>query len=282
VLVDGKEFPGAGMSDGPGIRVGAKGSGLVYRTKEDDNIVRVFVNGAQGPDLSRADLGALAFSPDESSAAFPALDMKGMPVLVVGKQAHALPENALSGFVFPEDQNRRIQWSPDGRHFATISGRKTLLDGKPGPDCNRGTLPLFSADSKHLAFVCPERGKSGVGEQWAIYIDGQRGQAVDAVFLRQPGTWGFKPDGTLSVLALVGAEVQELNFAAPAGGLTAWAGGQAPPSAAQNARPTAGEATATQLPPGGDSPTSTSGNPLEEKTKTARDKLKKKLPGIFN
>jgi hypothetical protein len=292
VLVDGKEYPGAGMSQGPSIRTGSRASGLVYRTKEDDNIVRVFVNGAKGPDLSRADLGSLAFSPDESAAAYEALDIKGRPVLVVGQDTFALPENDLTGFIFPDDQKRRILWSPDGKHFTALSGRKSLLDGKTGPDCNRGVLPLFSADSQHLAFACPERSANGVNDQYAIYLDGQRMQSVDAVFKRQPGTWNFKTDGTLELLALVGSEVQALSLSPPSGGLISWLGGhgaQAPvQTAAQGSKPNANpKPAASDAPSASGAPTAAeavTGEPAnapDAALKKARDQLKKKLPGIF-
>lgn len=282
VLVDGKEHPGAGMGQGPGIATGTKGSGFVYRTKEDDNVVRVFVNGAQGPDLTSANLQTLAFSPDESAAAYEAIDLKGVPVLVVGKQVFPLPTNSLSGFVFPTEQNRRILWSPDGRHFTFLSGTKAFLDGKPGPDCNRGILPTFSADSKHLAFACPEHATSGVGNGFGIYLDGQRVAGVDAVFKDQPGTWSFKTDGSLVLLALSGAEVQEIT-SGPATGLGSWAG--APSAKAGKTVPATTTADASQTGTSGTGePTAAAkpGDDLEEKTRKARDKLRKKLGGLFN
>ena len=58
-----------------------------------------------------------------------------------------------------------------------------ILDGKQGPKCDRVTLPLFSPDSKHLAYMAKENDK------WMVILDGKQGPRYDGVSLLT-----FSPD----------------------------------------------------------------------------------------
>ena len=186
---------------------------LAYSTKEDDNIVRVFVNGKQGPELASANLDELAFTPDGTGAIYMAMNINGRPVLVNGTTLHEVPDNSLTGFVDQDSRIRVIKWSPDGKRFATTVKGKAVIDGQVRGDCNRGWLPTFSADSQHFAYACPVW-KQGSSEQvYAIWLNDQIVTTVDAVFLYSPATMQFRPDGTLDLVAVVGKELQALNLA---------------------------------------------------------------------
>jgi len=213
VIVDGKEYPGPGQGQGGTVRVGASGSTFAYATKEDDNIVRVFVNGKQGPDLADANLDELAFTPDGSGAAYMAMNVSGRPVMVTGTQTYDMPDNNLTGFVSQDSRIRTILWSPDGKRWATTVKGKAVVDGQVRGDCNRGWLPTFSADSRHLAFACPMWKQGSSQEVFGIWLNDKLVKEVDAVFKNVPATFQFQSDGTLNVLAVVGTELQALNIA---------------------------------------------------------------------
>lgn len=282
MLIDGREYPGAGMGQGHGIRVGPKGSSLAYRTKEDDNIVRVFINGKQGPDLVSADLDALVFTPDGTNAAYPARDVAGKALLVTADKTYSVPDSQLGGFYLAKDKPRiPLVWSPDGAHFATIIGRNLYFDGRQAEQCLFGWLPTFSADSKHFAVACAE--PQQVLENYAIHVDGQRVLVTEAVFKHQPGTMKFTDDGTLETYGLIGQELTALRIGAGAGlsQMGSQQGSSQVSNTAAPAVPAAGEA------PTG-APAQAPGNPqpedpakaVEKAVDKARDALKK-LPGIF-
>ncbi|MFN0171078.1 MAG: hypothetical protein ACKV22_32065 [Bryobacteraceae bacterium] len=277
LLVDGQEHPGAGLSNGVSVRSGTSGPAFAYRTKGDDSIVRVALNGKAGPALTNANLNELAFTPDGTAAAYPGIDLQGKPVLFAAGKTFPLPSPQLNGFRTPDLPTMQIRWSADGAHFALAAADKVIVDGIVGPACRFPSMPLFSPDAKHFAYACQENQLGQLGQyksQWVIYLDGKRAATADALFRRQPGTWKFSSDGTLELLAVVGIEVQSLHISPPAGGLTMFGLGTGSTTQIQ----TRSAATGPQ-PAANSSPQST--DPHNSRLDKAREAVKNKLPRLI-
>lgn len=281
VIVDGVEYPGAGMSQGVSVRIGSKGSSIAFRVKGDDNITRVVVNGKRGPELGEARMESLSFSPQGDQAAYVGRDMKGNAVLIAGDRSYPLPDITLTGFLHPGDPNApRIVWSPDGAHFALIVNRLVFLNGKQGPACGAGVMATFSSDSKHFAFACPEYTPAGLKQEMGVYLDGRRVTTVNSVFGFQPGTWSFNESGALVLLALVGVEAQQLTIQPPSDGMQGFflsSGAQV----SANTKDSTGATPAPQTTTSNTNSTQTPANSIDQSIQKAKDALKKKFPGLF-
>ncbi|MGJ5815947.1 hypothetical protein [Paludibaculum fermentans] len=276
LLVNGEEYPAAGLSRGSSLQSGPRGPTLAFRTRGDDNIERVFVNGKKGPDLISANLDNLAFNDEGTRAAYTGIDLHNKLVLVAGEQVYPLPGMEQTGFFFPDSPARRIVWSADGTHVA-VNARRVVVDGKVGPECGSAAMPLFSPDAKHFAFSCPEYDPPTHQTKFGIYLDGQRALAVDAYFSRQPGTWRFAVDGTLEVLAMSGLDVTAFRITPPASGMSGFSAQAGPATVSGTALPGADPAAANQPNAGGATPA----NPVGTAVENAAQKLKAKFPKIF-
>lgn len=276
LLVDGVEHPGAGMSQGSSLRSGSHGPALAFRTRGDDNIVRVYVNGKKGPDLMSANVDNLAFNDDGTHAAYTGVDLSGKMVLVAGEHVYPLPGMEQTGFFVPDSPARRIVWSSDGAHVA-VNAKRVVVDGKVGPECRSAAMPLFSPDAKHFAFACPEHDPSTNATMFGIYLDGRKAITVDALFSHQPGTWRFAADGTLEVLALSGLEVTALRIRPPADGMSGFSTQSGSTTVSGTGHSATGQAGANP-PTGGGTPPA---NPVGSAVENAAQKLKAKFPKIF-
>jgi WD40-like Beta Propeller Repeat len=161
---------------------------------------------SQVPGAAPATFQAFRVSPDQRRAAW-VRNQDGMAVIVVDGRAGPAYES-VGVPVF----------SPDSRHVAYRARRgKTavmVLDGVEtapyplarrapfgdGPTENFGSLPVFSPDSRHLAFVV-EQGRYPKGQAFVV-LDGRAGPRYSQLLNWRGPT--FRPDGSLEYLAMRG------------------------------------------------------------------------------
>lgn len=273
LLLNGQELSGAQVLRGGAVyKAGQRGGAFAYRLWGDDNYARVFWNGQQGPPLADVNLDQSAFSPDGAQLVYIAQDQNRQKV-VVRNNAEMVPfPFELGRFGSKTNMFEAIQLSPDGKHYALVGDkygtrdRYVYLDNLQGPSCFFTSMPTFSDDGNHFAFAC---GSGGTNPLWTIYVDGKPGPTVKEVIEHMPGSWRFVKEGKLQALVIADQQIQLLTITPPATGLAAYGSAPAP---AQLGNPVS---AAPQAPTPGQPPKPT--NPVD----SLREKLKKKLPGIF-
>ncbi|HEU4780950.1 MAG TPA: hypothetical protein VFS58_13790 [Steroidobacteraceae bacterium] len=272
LLENGTENPAEDSAQGHGVRVGPNGS-YAYQTKADDNIVRMFVNGKKGPDLTMAEADSLVFSPDGKDVAYWGTDLSGKFMLITNGKTYP-GVGRPDGFLITKSKERiKGLWSPDGKHYATIVQRNLIVDGRVAGDCLHGFNPAFSPDSNHFAVACQVN--SARKQEFAISLNGQHVVKTEAVFLEPRNTVRFGADNVLETYALIDTDLTALRITPDKGGIAQIGSG---PGAAKSAS-TASEPTQTTV-AGQTVPVPETPNAAEKATEKAKDALKK-LPGLF-
>ena len=146
---------------------------LVYAAEvsNDDPRLHAVDNGRSVARAHRIVEDSFRFSPDSQRLAFIAADKFGVKQSVV-VDGRTSPEYVR---VFDE-----VVFSPDSAHVAYVaqSERRKLtlmLDGQAGPEYDDIGPPICSGDSKHLAYVANEKGRT------FLVLDGQPGAPYDAI-----------------------------------------------------------------------------------------------------
>jgi hypothetical protein len=167
------------------------GASIAAVVRKGDSVM-VERDGVVGPEFEHVFWGSLQFSADGKRLLYHARKNKDVNMIVV------------DGAIGPEfAEVAGLTFSPDGKRFA-YRGRTAsrdeaagewvaVVDGQVVPDLKRVVAgPLFSPDSKHLAFVTVTQGRQ------AIWLDGQTnapfGRIVTTNANQRPAIC-FAPDG---------------------------------------------------------------------------------------
>ena len=123
----------------------------------------------EGPPFD--EVGEIRFSPDGLSVAYLARRGAANLIVITGARNEELPDAAAG---------KEFGFSPDSRHFYYVAGgeegQRLVLDGVSGPPFSRVNAPIFSADSKRMAYQVQQEGKL------SIVLDGETiGQLYDGV-----------------------------------------------------------------------------------------------------
>lgn len=275
LLENGTENPAEDSAQGRGVRVGPNGS-YAYHTKADDNIVRMFVNGKKGPDLTMVEADSLVFSPDGKDAVYWGTDLSGKFMLITNGKTYP-GVGRPDGFVITKSKERiKGLWSPDGKHYATTVQRDLIVDGRVAGQCLHGFNPAFSPDSNHFAVACPVN--NGRKQEFAISLDGKNVLQTEAVFLEPRNTVQFGADNVLETYALIDTDLTALRITPDKGGIAQIGSGKAQ---AGESKSGSSASAPTQTTVAGETvPVPAVPNAAEKAKKKAEDVIKK-LPGIF-
>lgn len=207
-VVDGKE--GKEFSEVSSVRFSPDSKHFAYRAKDGGTVVLVRDDGER----KYADVELGPFSPDSRHLAYVARVGANWLVMVDGQKLESLSSKEQSF-----SPARDLAFSPDGKHLAYIR-RSTnwtiVVDGHEVSQSSGVVVsPVFSPDSKRLAFIVARDGKS------ALVFGGQEGTAYDRflVWNRRwredgPRTTGFTFDetGVIHAVALRGDELIRLEI----------------------------------------------------------------------
>ena len=215
VVVNGKEGkPYQSISSL--LRFSPDSKHLAYLAGKGSSGVKVLVRDDIETKFAHLHLGS--FSPDSQHLACVGLFETNWLVLIDGKKLE--PQVRLAAKERGFSPVNDLTFSPDSRHVAYISrGTETnwlvVLDGKLVRDYEGiAVSPVFSPDSKRLAFVIEHAGKS------IPVFGGQEGNGYDKIL-----TWrsaledggetiglGFDQKGVLHTLAIRGREILRLEI----------------------------------------------------------------------
>jgi hypothetical protein len=272
IWVDGTETPVTQFKSL--LTLDVNGPGYAFQHISDDSYSYAIINGTKGPRLAPS-TPVFSFSNQSTSHAYTAEDEKGQVVVHNGK---VIP---MKGFginwfysLSTDRHSGMILLSPDGSNavWSAASADQqpaVFLNGIPGPSMVRVAHPVFSPDGKHLAYL------GWVGNAWTLYLDGSPLSQFEAIFLNNPRTLTFLPDGSLNLYAV--KDQQLVRFAAPpsTNDLTrTWAANS---QKRVQSSPVAPTGTALPAPAGLPSKSPSPASKLEE----LKNRLKKKIP-IFN
>jgi Tol biopolymer transport system component len=159
-------------TDGRPVVLSADGSHYAYVEPRHAN-QRAVVDGKPGAEFDSVDLDGSAFTPDGQRFAYKAVK-GGKPLVVVDGEAAA--EFDGTGITNVPGNSKAFFFSPDGKRLAYVSGEAVVVDGKVGTAYSSiATSPIFSADSKSVAYVARK------GSSNAVVVDGQPGPSYDKV-----------------------------------------------------------------------------------------------------
>jgi hypothetical protein len=94
-------------------------------------------------------------------------------------------------------------FSPDSKHLAFRTDHSVVVDRQAGTTYYGLGTPIFSPDSKHLAYVA-ENGRTS-----SVVVDGKAGAGYDAII--EPLTFG--PNGIFGYFALRGGSLYRISYA---------------------------------------------------------------------
>ncbi|MDO8586367.1 MAG: hypothetical protein Q7T82_04945 [Armatimonadota bacterium] len=210
VVVDGQ--PGPKCDAGSRPVLSPDGKRLAHRVRHGEMFV-VVVDGVTGPEYDMIENDSIVFSADGRRVAYVAQIWKGKEGV---RFVSSVVVDGQAGLEFYSAS--RPVFSPDGKHLAygatgnvvsaagtvggalfvieqyPLYGNTIVVDGQAGPRYVYGVqLPVFSQDSKHLAYLAKE------GEKWVVVIDGRPGPAYERVFTMDPIQ--IQTDGAVEYLA---------------------------------------------------------------------------------
>jgi Tol biopolymer transport system component len=191
VMIDGRQGPEyARIGAQWNMRFSPDGERFAYAASRVDGMEVAVIDGQEGPPYKG--VGRIVFSPDSRHVAYGAT--KKLPdghygsVLVVDGQEHPIPTplletHTLGGPCF----------SPDSKRIAYLSGHDLsggplhmVVDGQAGPEVALAMSPVFSQDSKHVAY--------GGQRQFKYFVihDSQAGTEYYSISWE---SMSFSPDG---------------------------------------------------------------------------------------
>jgi hypothetical protein len=204
VVVDGKT-DSVKYDDVSFIVMSPKGERIAYPVRKGSKWY-VVIDGKEGPAYDEISRSAITFSPDGKRFAYGARKSDRWFVVLDGK---AFPEDGhdfVGYFAFSPDSKKFVYaarkgnqqsfvvngkagrmynvtsepvFSPDSKHLAYIAIDSNnlqciVLDGKEGKEYKWVTNPMFSSDSKHIAYSVMKE-----GEKRLVVVDGKEGPVYE-------------------------------------------------------------------------------------------------------
>jgi len=195
---------------GPAMQFSADGRRSAYcATLADEEFV--VVDGRQGPPFRT--VCPPVFSPDGRSLAYWAeVGARGWAVVVDGKPGTHWHSYRLHPVFSPD--SRRLAYVARRFAGAMQSQDVVVVDGRAGPPCELVSMPSFSADSKHYAYL------ARTGDREWMVVDGKEGPKYDEIFTGEG--WDapvpFQPDGRLEYIARRGDRIYRVKEFPPGRG----------------------------------------------------------------
>lgn len=188
VVLDGKEGPGFEAVPATSLVFSAAGDRFAYGGRRENGRWSAVVDGVVGPEYDQVD--RLAFGAEGGRFAYHAKKGGRWVLVVDGKEVVEAEEFSKDAPVFSPDGRRVAQGlKKDGGWKMVALVLDPVAEGEVsgviGGEYDRGAgLPLFSADSRHLAYI------GWQGRKRMAVVDGRRGPEFDAIT-----DLVFSPDG---------------------------------------------------------------------------------------